>query len=147
MFRTLFGGVQDGRLQRLPYLGWHIALTVLMVLVGLGIGAGIGIAERMVGGSLAESQALIAERFGIVGMIAVVVVFGVLLFAHANIAAKRVRDTGLPGWWVILAAVIVGVLISAFAGQQASGLWTLATTLALLLIPSNAFGGGEAVSR
>jgi uncharacterized membrane protein YhaH (DUF805 family) len=147
MFRTLFGEIQDGRLQRLQYLGWYIVLAVLMLLVGLGIGAGIGIAERMVGGSLAEAQALITERFGAVGLIGIVVVCGVLLFAYTNIAAKRVRDMGLPGWWVILAAVIVGALISAFAGQQVSGLWTLATTLALLLIPSSAFGGAEAVSK
>jgi uncharacterized membrane protein YhaH (DUF805 family) len=140
MFRILFGEIKNGKLKRLAYLGWYFALALMVLLTALGIGAGIGVAERIVGGNLAEAQSLLAERFGVVGLIGIIGVFAVLGFAFANIAAKRVRDMGLPGWWVIAAAFVIGTLASSI-GEQISGIWTLATTLALLLIPSNAFGG------
>ena len=35
MFKTLFGDVQAGRLLRLPYLGYSLLLSVLMIVVGL----------------------------------------------------------------------------------------------------------------
>ena len=141
MFKTLFGDLSTGRLQRLPYLGWYAALAVLVLVIGFGIGASIGLAERVVGGEVADAQMAITEHLGIPGVVVIIAIFSVLLFAHLNIAAKRIRDMGLPGWLVLLGVIIVSGLIGTLAGQQIGALFNLIGLLALLLIPSNALGG------
>jgi uncharacterized membrane protein YhaH (DUF805 family) len=74
------------------------------------------------------------------------VVFGVVvaLFASAgaNIMAKRIRDIGLPGWWSVLAIVVLtGVVSVAISAQASNGLYLL-ITLTLLLVPTGVFAKG-----
>jgi len=74
------------------------------------------------------------------------VVFGLVLvlfaFAGANIMAKRIRDIGLPGWWSVLAIVVLtGVVSVVISAQVGNGLY-LPISLALLLIPTDAFAKG-----
>ena len=70
---------------------------VLVLVIGFGIGASIGLAERVVGGEVADAQTAITENLGIPGVVVIIAIFSVLLFAHLNVAAKRIRDMGLPG--------------------------------------------------
>jgi uncharacterized membrane protein YhaH (DUF805 family) len=140
MIRTLFADLSSGRLQRLPYLGWYAVLALFVLVIGFGIGASIGLAERASGGEAADAQMVITEHLGVVGLVLIIAIFSVLLFAHLNIAAKRIRDMGLPGWLVLLGAIIVGGLIGTLAGQGIGALFNLLGLLALFLIPSNAFG-------
>jgi uncharacterized membrane protein YhaH (DUF805 family) len=140
MIRTLFADLSSGRLQRLPYLGWYAVLALFVLVIGFGIGASIGLAERASGGEAADAQMVITEHLGVVGLVLIIAIFSVLLFAHLNIAAKRIRDMGLPGWLVLLGLIIVGGLIGTLAGQGIGALFNLLGLLALFLIPSNAFG-------
>jgi len=144
MIKTLFGDLSSGRLQRLPYLGWYAVLALFVLVIGFGIGASIGLAERAGGGEMADAQMVITEHLGVVGMVLIIGIFSVLLFAHLNIAAKRIRDMGLPGWLVLLGVIIAGGLIGTLAGQGIGALFNLLGLLALLLVPSNAFGKSAA---
>jgi uncharacterized membrane protein YhaH (DUF805 family) len=140
MLRALFGSVTDGKLARLPFLGYWVLLAAAVVVVLLGIGAAIGVAEQMVGGDLHSAQVKLGETLGIPGLLLISVIFAVLLFAGANLKAKRIRDIGLPGWWTLLAILVVDLCVSLIS-QQAAQAFSSLVILALLLIPGNAFSG------
>lgn len=154
MFRTLFGDLTSGRLARLPYLGY----LALLMLIGFGVLFGMimlvsGI-ERAMGGDLQQTQAMLMEKFGVIGMIATVLFLLALSFANLNLAAKRIRDMGLPGWWTVLGIVVltmaVGFLFPGQMVEQPGGQMVMQPSLvsnavqlvilaALLLIPSDTF--------
>ena len=141
MFGVLFGDITSGRLLRLPYLGYSILIGVLGLLIAIGIGASLGIAERLVGGDIQQAQEQLREQFGIPAIIIIGAIFSVLFLAHLNLMAKRIRDMGLPGWWMVLALFVAAALTAGFVSQQASGAFNSLTWLALLLIPTGMFGG------
>jgi uncharacterized membrane protein YhaH (DUF805 family) len=143
MLEKLFADVARGRLARLPYLGCLAVLGVSFVLAGLALGAGIGVAERLIGGDVAAAQKELQARLGGPFAIVIGLCLAVMLFAHANIAAKRLRDIGLPGWLALLAIVVLSVLLSGLVGAQAGTLWGSAVTLVLLLVPSGAVGASK----
>jgi uncharacterized membrane protein YhaH (DUF805 family) len=147
MFGILFGQVKTGRLLRLPYLGYSILLALIFIALGIGIGVAIGAAEHMVGGNLQQAQAMLMQQYGKPAILLVAVLGLALMFANLNLMAKRIRDTGLPGWWTVLIIVIAsGILGGVTSGgaqpvsstQAAGGIHAL-VWLALLLIPSNLF--------
>ena len=70
MFRGLFGDVTNGRLARLPFLGYWALIFVLMIAVGIGVAVTIGAAEHLIGGDLQGAQ---DQLLGQVGAPAVVV--------------------------------------------------------------------------
>ena len=137
MLNVLFGEIATGRLKRLPFLGWYALLALLVLMAGFGIGASVGLAERSAGGNIADAQALIADKFGILGIVLIVAVFAVLLFAQLNIAAKRIRDIGLPGWLVLLGLLVVAGLVGQFVSRQIAAVIELLFGVALLLLPSD----------
>jgi len=139
MFKTLFGEPATGRLARLPYLGYWILLGLLGVIIAIGIGASIGVAENMVGGDIQQAQAQLRKHLGLPAVI-LVFAFGVLLlFGNLNLMAKRVRDMGLPGWWVVLGFVVLSAIISAGISERASGGLYFLFWISLLLIPTGMF--------
>jgi uncharacterized membrane protein YhaH (DUF805 family) len=157
-----------GRLKRLPYLGYHILLMVLMMAVIIASIFAIGAAESVIGGDLAAAQEIISDKFGILAIFGFVVLIFVVMFAQINILAKRIRDMGLPALWTILGIIAVSValniafpaqeiavstaVVDTAAGTQAaiSGTATqssmivqgfdLLLFLCLILIPSDTFG-------
>jgi uncharacterized membrane protein YhaH (DUF805 family) len=143
MLGALFGNVTDGKLARLPFLGYWVLLAAAVVLVMLGIGAAIGVSEQMVGSDLHSTQIKLAETLGIPGLLLISVVFAVLLFAGANLKAKRIRDIGLPGWWTLLGILVLDVCVSLISQQAAQVLSSL-VILALLLVPGNSLGSRTA---
>lgn len=148
MIRTLLGDTRSGRLQRLPYLGYYALIVLLFLALAIGIGVAIGAAEVMADGDLADAPLMVGERLGVVGMILVVAVFALLVFAQLNIAAKRVRDIGVPAPWLVLLGVLILVnLISQWLGPQLAGALNLFVFLALLLVPSSAWAQGGGGSR
>jgi len=56
-------------------------------------------------------------------------------FAQANVVAKRIRSIGLPGWWVILIAIIVNVFVLYFFAEKVASLLQGCFYLAVLLLP------------
>ena len=140
MLRFLFGEITDGRLARLPFLGYWILLALTVAAVVIGVGAGIGVSERLIGGDLQTAQATLRDALGVPVLILISLVFAVLVFVGANLKAKRIRDIGLPGWWTLLGIVIVGVIVSLAVSPQAAQGFSSLVLIALLLIPGNAIG-------
>jgi len=142
MFNTYFGEIKHGRLLRLSYLKYYVIMIVLMMAFVIGTGLMIGISEQIMGGDIQQAQDKLRAWFTLPFIIIVGVIMFAFMFAGANIAAKRVRDMGLPGWWVILGLFLVSGSISAVSNNQGQGGGAvgLIFLLALLFIPSNAFG-------
>jgi len=137
---VLFGDIKNGRLQRLPYLGYSVLITVLVMAVMMGIVAAIVGAEKLVGGDLQQAQAAIAQSMGIPFIILFSLFMVVMVFIQLNLMAKRIRDMGLPGWWIALAVLIIAGLIGGATSEQAGGGFQMLVFLLLVLIPSNSFG-------
>jgi len=168
MFKIYFSEWGEGKLQRLPYFGYHLLLIFFVVaLIFAGIFA-VGATENIMGGDLAATQELLTDKFGIIAIFVMVAIFFIALLGQVNILGKRIRDMGLPVLWTILGLVVVSialnvafppqeVALSAATIQSADGSATAiaaSTTtantvvqifdaivfLCLVFIPSNAFG-------
>ena len=142
MIKALLGDVKTGRLMRLQYLGYSLLVYLLMFgfvfLVILAIGAG----EHIIGGDLQHAQDKLREMFTLPAMIVFAVIMPLFLFMAANIMAKRIRDIGLPGWWSVLAIIVITGIVSYMVSNEVSnGLSTLIWVV-LLLVPSNSQAKG-----
>lgn len=156
-FTTLFGEVGSGRLNRMQFIGYTIGLSLLMFLVVFGTIFAVGTAERLMDGSMQDIQARLLERFGMLGMVGMMLLGILFAFASLNLTAKRVRDMGLPAWPVVLLMVAVGIVIGfLFPGEMVtvngmqqmqpsviSATYQAIVFLALVLIPGNAFGNRQ----
>jgi len=145
MFQRLitvyFHEVSDGRLLRLQYVGYALLVAILFfAVIFLAIFA-LGALETIKGGDLMQAQAEIRQQFGIPALI----IFGVFMlgymFFQANVAAKRARDTGLPGWIFVLLVVITSGLAGKFLNQGAGNAISALAALWLLFAPSRILKG------
>jgi len=138
MIKALFGDVKTGRLMRLQYLGYSVLLSVLMFGFGFAVVAAIGAGEHIIGGDLQQAQVQLRERFTLPAMLMFAVMMPLFVFIGANIMAKRIRDIGLPGWWMVLAIFVISGVVSYMVSNEVSnGLNTLIWVV-LLLVPGNA---------
>ena len=144
MFKVLFGDISNVRLMRLPYLGYSLLIDLLVIGFVFAVVLTIGAGEQIIGGNLQQAQDMLQKWFTLPFFI----VFGLfmLMFVYAgfNIMAKRIRDIGLPGWWVLLAIIVLESVVTYTVSQQAGGNSHILITVVLLLIPSNTFAKGEA---
>ncbi len=139
MFKILLGEVKTGHLKRLPYLGYTVLLQLLFFGSILAIGVAIGTGEQLIGGDVQQAQQLLREWFSL----PFIIIFGLFLliisFAGLNLVAKRIRDTGLPGWWTLLVVLVLEVLVSVFLSQKISASLHMFFVFTLLFIPTNTF--------
>jgi uncharacterized membrane protein YhaH (DUF805 family) len=140
MIRVLFGELQTGRLKRLPYLGYSVLLSVLMIVAGMALAYVAGIGEMLLAGDFEAAQAHMSENFSIVAVLLFIAVSLLFLFAGINIMAKRFRDIGLPGWWMVLAVIVVTGLVSVLVSDEASNILQTVIWIVLLLIPGDSVG-------
>jgi uncharacterized membrane protein YhaH (DUF805 family) len=112
MIQTYFGEWGTGKLKRLPYFGYHILLMVLVMAIIFGSIMAVGAMENMMGGSIAETQTMIMEKFGIIGIIGITALIFVTILAQVNILGKRIRDMGLPVLWTILGIIAVSMALN-----------------------------------
>jgi len=168
MLKTYFGEWGTGKLQRLPYFGYHILLIALIIAIILGSIAAIGATENFIGGNLAETQKMLMDKFGFIAIAGIVALIFLAMLGQLNILGKRIRDMGLPVLGTILGIMFISLIlnialppqevaISAAAIQTADGsaaaVATTATStnifvqifdmivfLCLVFIPSNTFG-------
>lgn len=140
MLNVYFGEFTTGRLKRLQFLGYALLLAALMLGFVFAVVLAIGAGEHVMGGDLQQAQDKLRDMFGIPATI-VVVLFGLAVFiAKLNIMAKRIRDMGLSGWWIVLALLLVSGGVSAGASEQTGSAVYGVFTILLLLIPSDTFG-------
>lgn len=143
MFKVLLGDVRDGRLQRLPYLGYSVLVVVLILGFGIAVAVIAGVGEQIIGGDIQAAQDRLREWFALPAMLLIMVVMVLFLFMSANLMAKRIRDIGWPGWWGVLGIVVLTGIVSSLISEEAgNGLHTLFWVL-LLLIPGNIVAGGD----
>lgn len=168
MFNTYFGDWRTGKLQRLPYLGYHLLLIVLIVAIIMATIFAVGAAENFIGGNLVETQKMLMDKFGFVAIAGIMVLIFAAMIGQINLLGKRIRDIGLPVLWTIVGIIVLSMILnvafppqevsmSAATVQTADGSAaavavskTTASTivqifdgiifLCLVLIPSNAFG-------
>ena len=146
MLSAYYGHIPDGRLKRLPYLGYCLLLTVIGILIAFGVGAAMGVSEQAIGGGLEQTQAQLSDRLGGAAIVLLVVIGLALLFAKLNVHAKRIRDMGLPGWPGVAGILGIGIIFAAFISEGAAGVFNLLMFLALLVVPSDAFGRAAAAN-
>ena len=167
MFNTYFGDWNTGKLQRLPYLGYHLLLIVLIIAIIMGTIFAVGAAENFIGGNLVETQKMLMDKFGFVAIAGIMVLVFAAMIGQLNILGKRIRDMGLPVLVTIIGIMVISLILnivlppqevamSAASIQTAdSSAVAVATTttanmyvqifdmlvfLCLLFIPSNTFG-------
>ncbi len=112
MLKIYFGAWGDGRLKRLPYLGYHILLMVLMMVVIFASIFSIGATENFIGGDLATAQDIIRDKFGVLAIVGFAILFIIVMFGQVNILAKRIRDMGLPALWTILGIIAISIVLN-----------------------------------
>ena len=168
MFKIYFGEWGSGKLQRLPYLGYHILLMVIILAIIFGGIFAVGASGSIIGGDIVTTQAMLMDKFGMLAIIGIVTLMFIAMIGQVNILGKRIRDMGLPVLWTILGIILFSMILnvlfpphevamSAAAVQTADGSATAITAsttttnmivqifdmiifLCLVLIPSNTFG-------
>ncbi len=127
-------------MRRMAFLGYWVLLTAVMVGFGFAIVLAIGAGETLIGGDLTQAQDKLRAWFTLPTIVVVGVISMAALFGHLNIVAKRIRDIGLPGWWLVLGLAIFGGILSTQFSEQAGSALSLIVWLALLVIPGDIFG-------
>ena len=143
MLKALFGDVHTGRLMRLQYVGYSLLLSLLMVGFGIAIVAAIGLGEDLIGGDLQQAQEILRERLTLPYMVVFAAATLLFMFVGANIMAKRIRDIGLPGWWAVLALLVLFIVLSYAVSDYVSSVLQSLVWLVLTLIPGNGLAGGS----
>lgn len=140
MKNVYFGEFTDGRLKRLQFLGYALLLAALVLGFMFAVVLAIGAGEHLIGGDLQQAQNKLRDWFGLPATI-IVILFALAAFvAKLNIMAKRIRDMGLSGWWIVLALLLVTGGTSATTSEQTGSAVFCVFTILLVLIPSNTFG-------
>lgn len=147
MLKTLFGDVHNGRLKRLQYVGYSLLLSLLMIGFGFAVVAAIGLGEDFIGGDLQQVQDMLRERLTLPYMIVFAVATLLFMFTGANIMSKRIRDIGLPGWWSVLALLVLFTALSYAVSDQISSILQSLVWLLLSLIPGDSVAGGSRQAR
>jgi len=139
MFKIFFGEIKTGRLLRLSYLGYTLLMQLLVIAMVLAFIVAIGASENLIGGDFQQIQDMLRAWFSV----PFIIVFGIGMvlfgFAGFNLMAKRIRDTGLPGWWTLLAILVVEIIVSIIISQETSANLHIFLTIVLLLVPADTF--------
>lgn len=112
MLKVYFGEWGNGRLKRLPYLGYYVLLMFLFIAVMFAAIFTVGASEKFIGGDLVAAQQLLTDRFGMLAIVGFAALMITVLFAQVNILAKRIRDMGLPALWTILGILAVSMILN-----------------------------------
>ncbi len=56
--------------------------------------------------------------------------------------ATRIRDTGLPGWWMVPAIIVITGIVSCVGSNEVSRALHTLSWLCCLLVPGNALVKG-----
>jgi len=127
---------------RLQYLGYSLLLSLLMFGFMLAVVLALGAGEHIIGGDLQQAQDKLRDMFTLPAMIVFAVVMPLFMFIGVNIMAKRVRDIGLPGWWSVLAIIVITGVVSYMVSNEVSRALHTLILVVLLLVPSNTLAKG-----
>jgi len=143
MLRQYFSDFSSGRLQRVPFAGYTFLLGLLLLIFVFGTAAMVAGMEHAIGGNLMVAQDAIRTRLAMPYMIILAIFMIALFIAGTNIAAKRARDIGLPGWIFVIAIFIISVFLTWFFSQIASRPFSALVAIVLLFTPSDTLKGNK----
>jgi uncharacterized membrane protein YhaH (DUF805 family) len=112
MINTYFKEWGTGKLQRLPYIGYHFLLIILTALVLIGAVIAVGATEQVLGGNLVQTQTMIANKFGWLLAVLLPILVLSVMSAQVNILGKRIRDIGLPVLSTIVAIIALSLVLN-----------------------------------
>lgn len=139
IFHTLFGAVRGGTIHRIHFF-WYIAgLWTVGAAVLMTLSLSIGMQQPMEGLTTEQAQQAARDTLGSIGQVVVIVLGLLFLFAQVNLIAKRIRDTGLPGWLTLVAAVTVTGLCTSLIGPGVGAIVNMVFWITLLFTPPGIF--------
>ena len=139
--QDLFGAPRQGRMARLAFVIYASAIQLAVLVYVIWVGVAAGLAEQVANLDLEKAQQQLSDFLSPSLLIFTAVFLAVLIYAQLNVVAKRVRDIGLPGWWMILAYVILRTIISAAGFPWVGLLFELLAMLLLCFVVTDAVGG------
>ena len=141
LLTTLFNGIAEGKLTRLPYLGYSILILILPLIFSLLIVSLIGAGENIVRGNLQEAQDQLRNWLGIPFIIVSIIFFISIIYIGLNLLVKRIRDIGLPVLLTLIVVILVGGFINFLFHYPSEISLVFNTIIFILLIitPTNIF--------
>ena len=112
MINTYFKEWGTGKLQRLPYLGYHFLLIAMAFAIVIAAIFAVGTMENVLGGDLVQTQQMLTEKFGVISIIAFSIFVFIIMMAQVNILGKRIRDIGLPVLATIFAIIALSMVLN-----------------------------------
>ncbi len=138
--QDLFGAPRQGRMARLAFVIYASAIQLAVLVYVIWVGVAAGLAEQAANLDLEKAQQQLSDFLSPSLLIFTAVFLAALIYAQLNVVAKRVRDIGLPGWWMILAYVILRTIISAAGFPWVGLLFDLLAMLLLCFVVTDAVG-------
>lgn len=132
----LFGELKQGRLGRLAFVLYLTAIHLSVFAYAVAVGVGAGLAERATDLDLDKAQQQLSDYFSMPFMVITAIFLIAVVYAQFNILAKRVRDIGYPGWWALLAYVVVRMIISSLGYSWVGVVFELVAITLLCAMPS-----------
>ena len=115
MLAAYFGDIASGEIGRGRFFALSVSLTIVFAMLSVGLGLGFGLKN-------------VLPLF--------VPVAALLTFAHRNLAAKRWRSIGFPGWTASLGIAAVVTLMLWYAPRDVALLAILSVFLVEVAWPS-----------
>jgi uncharacterized membrane protein YhaH (DUF805 family) len=120
ILRDLFADVAHGRLQRVAFLLYVLAGMILLMPIAF-LFAGIA--------SLQATSSVVLKWF-------IYPLIAVFAFVGCNLAAKRIRDIGLPGWSTLIAVNLLSFGLLYVAPEIVAQAANVVIWASLVLMPS-----------
>lgn len=108
---SLFGDIKQGRMGRMAFVIYLFVLQILVLAYAVYVAMAAGLAERATDFDLVKAQQQLTDFLSTPFLLLSALLLTVLAFAHLNIMAKRIRDLGWPGWWVLSAYTLVRIVL------------------------------------
>lgn len=125
--RIFFGDWIGGRLGRVPFLLASLAIWAVLLLAGAAAGP---IVPEDPGAEVGSGTLVLIFLFALLSLVA--------MAASFNIAAKRLRDIGLPGWWTLLGLTVLSTVLLVTVPAYSYPWFSILVFAALCLVPSGA---------
>lgn len=141
MLKTLrsnyFGAWRDGQLGRLSFFLHAMGLLVILGVIATSIVRSVASAAALLGGNRETAQTALHEALDQPLVVLLLIITAVLLIVLANIAAKRLRNLGLPGWIALLCAAVVALVVLRIWAPSAAYSFFMVLWLVLLFMPAD----------
>lgn len=131
ILRQLFWDWRVGRLGRVAFIAYSLAVWAILYGTHL-----------LVPSPLEENGAPLGANVSVAGPLLAAILGMVVLVVSLNLAAKRFRDIGVPGWITVLGLTVVNGTLIYFVPGLAYPWFSLAVFAALAITPPGLFARG-----